>query len=150
LAVVIDELDKQILSHMCRGIFSYEDLAKTLNVTRGTIYRRIARLEKNKIIESKIMAVPNYSKLELSAIFLGVNIDFDGVEDLIKILRDVPNVKGLWRSYGDYQIIAQLICGKGCEGDAISNFHKVVARSSKRINQISIGFDWRKFDISPY
>lgn len=143
-------MDKKIINQLCNGIFSYVDLAKTLDVTRGTIYRRIAKLERDQVIEKKIMAIPNYHKLELSAIFIGLNVDYDTVEDLLKLLQDIPRVKGLWRTYGEYQIVIEVICERGCEGSAISDFHKAVARSSERVNEIAIGFDWRKIDLSPY
>jgi len=147
---ILEDLDKKIIQSLSSGIYSYEDLAKTLKVTRGTIYRRIAKLEKNKLIEKKIMAIPNYSKLDLSAVFLGIDASYGQSEEIGKLVMNLPTVKGLWRTYGAHQIIAELICEKGCEGSAITNFHKALAGLNAEISHVAIGFDWIKFDISPY
>lgn len=48
MSIVLDELDKKVLHEICSGINSYDDLAKILNVTRGTVYRRIEKLEKKQ------------------------------------------------------------------------------------------------------
>jgi DNA-binding Lrp family transcriptional regulator len=147
---MLEDLDKKILSYLSSGVYSYEDLAKTLKVTRGTVYRRIARLEKNKLIQKRVTAIPNYSNLHLNAVFLGVDANYSQTEEIAKTLAKLPAVKGLWRSYGAHQIVAELICERGCEGNAITDFHEALADSSARISHVAIGFDWIKLDLSPY
>src|SRR3990172_11783454 len=61
----IDDLDKHILQQMSRGISSYEDLSRECNVTRSTIYRRVALLEKRGLIRRTTRTVVDYEKLDI-------------------------------------------------------------------------------------
>ena len=152
LPVVLDELDKKILHELCSGIYSYDDLAKTLNVTRGTVYRRIEKLESNNVIEKKIMALPNFKVLNLSSVILGVEVAFDDTEKVIEALKQLPHIKLIWKCYGAHNIIAVLSCEKGCEGETITNLRRLLSISNLRVSavHVSIGFEWDKVDISPY
>ena len=150
MSVVLDELDKKILHEICSGISSYDDLAKTLNVTRGTVYRRIERLEKSNVIEKKIMAIPNYKILNPSAISVGMEAAYDDTEKVIEALKQQPQVKLLWKCYGTYNIIAVLICEKGKEGETITDLRHLLSNLRTSGYQISVGFEWDKIDITPY
>lgn len=150
LSIVLDELDKKVLHEICSGINSYDDLAKILNVTRGTVYRRIEKLEKNNVIEKKIMAIPNYKALELSAICIGMAVAYDDTEKVIEALCQLPHIKLLWKSYGVHNIVAVMVCDKGNEGDAITILRQLLSKFRTSEYHISIGFEWDKVDISPY
>jgi DNA-binding Lrp family transcriptional regulator len=146
----LDELDKKILHEICTGINSYDDLAQTLNVTRGTIYRRIEKLEKNNVIEKKIMAIPNYKILNLSAICIGMEVAYDDTEKVSEAICKLPNVKLLWKSYGVHNVIAILACEKGNEGETITSLRQLLSKFRTSEYHISIGFEWDMVNISPY
>jgi len=150
LSIVLDELDKKVLHEICSGINSYDDLAKILNVTRGTVYRRIEKLEKNNVIEKKIMAIPSYKALDLSAICIGMAVAYDDTEKVIEALCQLPHIKLLWKSYGVHNIVAVMVCDKGKEGDAITILRQLLSKFRTSEYHISIGFEWDKVDISPY
>lgn len=150
MTVALDELDKKILHEICSGIVSYDDLAKTLNVTRGTIYRRIDRLEKNGAIEKKIMAIPNFKILNPSAVCIGMEAAYEDTEKVIEALKQQAHVKILWKCYGAHNIIAVLICEKGNEGETITSLRQLLSNLSTSDYHISVGFEWDKVDISPY
>ena len=150
MSVVLDELDKKILHEICSGINSYDDLAKTLNVTRGTVYRRIEKLEKNNVIEKKIMAIPNFKVLNLSAIILGMEVAYDDTEKVIEALKQLPHIKLLWKCYGAHNLVAVLNCEKGSEGETITNLRQLLSKLKISAVHVSVGFEWEKVDISPY
>ncbi len=150
MSVVLDELDKKILHEICSGICSYDDLAKTLNVTRGTVYRRIDRLEKNKVIEKKIMAIPNFKVLNPSAIILGMEVAYDDTEKVIEALKQLPHIKLLWKCYGVHNLIAIMACDKGSEGETITDLRQLLSKLEISAVHISVGFEWDKVDITPY
>jgi DNA-binding Lrp family transcriptional regulator len=146
----LDDLDKKILHEICAGIYSYDDLAKKLNVTRSTIYRRIERLQQNHAIDRKIMAIPDLNVLNLSAIFVGLSADYDDHEKVFENIRALPNTKFLWRCYGAAQVVALLVCEKGNEGETITSLHKALAKLKTGSYQITVGFKWEKMDFSPF
>jgi len=150
LSVVLDELDKKIIHEICGGIYSYDDLAKVLKVTRGTIYRRIEKLEKTHVIEKKVMAIPNYEVMNLSMICIGMETVYDDTEKVIETLKNMPSIKYLWECYGAHNVIVTLVCETGCEGDTINSIRGVLSKLRTSDYHISVGFKWKKFDISPY
>jgi len=150
LSVVLDELDKKILHEVCSGIHSYDDLAKTLNVTRGTVYRRMEKLEKNNVIEKKIMAIPNFKALNLSAIILGMELAYDDTEEVTEALMKLSHTKLFWKCYGAHNLIAILNCEKGSEGETITNLRQLLSKLRISSVTVSVGFEWEKVEISPY
>ena len=150
MSVALDELDKKILHEISTGIYSYDDLAKSLNVTRGTIYRRIEKLTENHVIEKKIMAMPNFKTLNLAAICIGMEVSFDDQEKVTEALKQLQHIKLLWKCYGAHNIVAILVCEKGNEGETITNLRQLLSKLNTGAYHISVGFEWEKVDLSPY
>jgi DNA-binding Lrp family transcriptional regulator len=145
----IDELDKKILHEICSGIYSYDDLARTLNVTRSTIYRRIEDLEKRQFITKKIMAIPNYDLLEIRAITVGINATFDEISTCIEILKKMPQTRFLIRCIGFNQIVAVLECMVGEEPKIVEALQEALKDRNLIRFDVSVGFKWEKMDPSP-
>ncbi len=70
----LDDLDRKIILHLSKGIYSYAELAEKCKAGRNTIYRRVNRLESEGIIDKKVRAIPNFTKLNLSAICVMMDI----------------------------------------------------------------------------
>ena len=150
LSIVLDELDKRLLHEICSGIASYDDLAKTLKVTRGTVYRRIEKLEKMHVIRKRIMAIPEFDNLNLSSIIVGFHADYNDMDEVVGAIKTISSLKLLWRTYGSHQLVAVLSCEKGKEGEMITELHKSLSALKTAQHDVSIGFKWEKVEISPY
>jgi DNA-binding Lrp family transcriptional regulator len=150
LPIVLDELDKRLLHEICSGIASYDDLAKTLKVTRGTVYRRIDRLEKMHAIRKRIMAIPEFDNLNLSSIIVGFHAHYNDMDKVIEAIKTMSGLRILWRTYGSHQVVAVLACEKGNEGKTITELHKTLSELNTGQYDVSIGFEWEKMEISPY
>jgi len=148
----LDELDKKIISNVCGGIYSYNDMAKRCGVGRSTIYRRIERLEEEGIITKMVMAIPDFTELGLSAISLVMDVNQQDVDRVIELLKHSPKVKFLWRSYGTYNITAVIICDRGEEGGCISNVRHHLEEMEVHIKKFesAVSYVWEKVDLSPY
>jgi DNA-binding Lrp family transcriptional regulator len=146
----LDALDKGIIQNMSRGVYSYDELAEKLQVTRSTIYRRISKLEKTHVISKRIMAVPDYTKLDLSAILIGIDIAHEDTAEAVDLLVKQDDVKLVWKTYGKHNLIIAIVCEKGCEGKAIFDLRERLAKLKITGFDYSIGFSWEKVDFSPY
>jgi DNA-binding Lrp family transcriptional regulator len=146
----LDALDKGIIQSMSRGVYSYDELAEKLHVTRSTIYRRIDRLEKTDIISKRIMGVPDYTKLGLSAILIGIDIAHEDTAAAVDLLVKQNDIKLVWKTYGKHNLIVAIVCEKGCEGQAIFDLRERLAKLKVTGFDYSIGFSWEKVDFSPY
>jgi DNA-binding Lrp family transcriptional regulator len=148
----LDELDRKIISHLSKGVYSYSELAEKCEVGRNTIYRRINRLEAENVIDKKVRALPNFTKLNLSAICIMMDIAQSEVESVMKFLKRQPQVKFLWRTFGAYNLTTVIICDKGEEGRCISNLREALEKMRVTLSKFeaSISYTWEKIDFSPY
>jgi DNA-binding Lrp family transcriptional regulator len=150
MKIALDELDKNIMHHICKGIYSYRDLGRICHVERSTIYRRINRLENMHVISKKIMAIPDFTKLDLSALCIGMDVMQEDVDKAVDLLKEQPQVKFLWKTYGTHNVITVMICNKGEEGQSIFNLRKTLGKLKIQKFDISVGFSWEKVDFTPY
>ncbi len=148
----IDELDRKIILQVCSGVPSYAELAEKCGVSRNTIYRRISRLESEGIIERIIMGLPNFTRLNLSAISIMMDVAQMDVEQVLKFLKRRQKVKFLWKTYGAYNITAVIICKKGEEGRCIFTLREILEKMRVKLNKFetAVSFTWEKIDFCPY
>lgn len=148
----LDDIDKKIILNLSRGVYSYSELAEKCGVGRNTIYRRISRLEAEKIIDMMVRAIPNFTKLNLSAICVMMDIAQSDMERVMGFLKRQPEVKFLWRTFGAYNITTVFICNKGEEGNCVSNLREALEKMQIKLNKFeaSISFTWEKIDFSPF
>ena len=149
---MLDELDKKIVHYICGGVYSYTELGKLCHVGRNTVYRRINRLEKMGVISKKIMAIPNFTKLNLSAIGVMMDVRQTDVNRTISLLQKQPQVKFLWKTYGTHNVTAVIVCKRGEEGQSIFNLREILEKMKVRTKKFdaSVSFTWEKVDLTPY
>jgi DNA-binding Lrp family transcriptional regulator len=147
-----DELDRKIILQFSKGVYSYSELAEKCGVGRNTVYKRVNRLEAENIIDKKIRALPNFTRLNLSAICVMIDVAQSEVEKVIGFLRRQSQVKFLWRTFGTYNITSVIICDKGDEGKCISNLREALEKMNIALNKFeaAISYTWEKIDFSPY
>jgi len=152
LSYQLDELDKKIILHFSRGVYSYSELAEKCGVGRNTIYRRVNRLEAEDVIDKKVRAIPNFTKLNLSAICVMMDIAQSEASKVIGFLKNQAQVKLLWRTFGAYNLTTVIICSKGEEGRCISNLREILEKMKVTVNKFeaSISFTWEKIDFAPF
>ncbi len=146
----LDPIDKTILRYLSAGTSSYEELARICKVTRNTIYRRIAALEKEGIIKNTVGCIINFEKLSLTPVIIGVNVAQADQNRLAILLATNKYVKMLWRTYGDHNITLLAMCPKGTEGNLIQNIKTILEEFNAKNLSISVGFMWEKMDLIPF
>ena len=148
----VDDLDRKIVRHICNGVYSYEELGKLCSASRNTIYRRIDKLEKLGIIDRRIMAFPNFGKLNLSAVIFGMNVSPKDIDKAISFLKRQHQVKFLWKTYGTHDIVFAIVCDKGDVGTCIYNLKSALQKLDITTAQLdsSTSVSWEKIDLSPY
>jgi len=143
----IDKLDEKILHHLSIGANSYDELAELCNVTRSTVYRRIRKLEKEKIIVRKVKFAVDVTKLDITPLAVGINIAHNDENQAIDLLRKCPNISLLWRTYGNHNIALMALCKKGEEGQLIYDMRKKLEKLNVESIDTCVGFIWEKTDL---
>jgi DNA-binding Lrp family transcriptional regulator len=148
----LDDLDKKIILQLSNGITSYANLAESCGVGRNTINRRIKRLVAEDIIDKKVRAIPNFTKMARSAISVMLEIPQSEVDKVITFLNNQKQVKFLWRTFGTYNVVAVILCTKGEEGNCISKLKTILEKM--KVNpkkfETAISYSWEKIDFSPF
>lgn len=108
----IDKLDRQILSILMKDAkMPYTDIAKKLFVSGGTVHVRMRKLEQMGVVQEANLKV-DYSQLgyDISA-FIGIYLDKSSMyEQVIKSLKDIPEVVAAHYTTGNYAIFARVVC----------------------------------------
>ena len=119
----MDELDQQLVARL-RGNArtSVASLAKQLQVARGTIQNRIARLERDGTIAGYTVRLG--SQLDTPGITALMTIAVIGnrADAVLRNLRGDPSVQTLHTTNGRWDIIAEL------RADSLEEFDKVIRR----------------------
>jgi DNA-binding Lrp family transcriptional regulator len=146
----LDDLDKKLIQYLSVGTGSYEELARLCNVTRNTVYRRIAALENKGIIKNTIGCIINLDQLNISPVCIEARIAQSEQGNALNLLASHLNVRMLWRTYGDYDLHLVAFCQKGSEGQTIQGVRTLLEELNATNISVSIGFVWEKMDLTPF
>ncbi len=147
----LDKIDKKIIQYTCEGFYSHSELSDKIGVSRTTIYRRINELKEKKILKEGSMAKPNYNKIKLSLITLGLNVPTKHQEKTLKYLEQKEKVKLLWESFGKHNIKAII---QSEDNEKVKHTRKIKQNLKKqniKIDNIEIshGDTPRKINLTP-
>jgi DNA-binding Lrp family transcriptional regulator len=148
--MALDDLDRKIIQYLSSGTNSYQELARNCDVTRNTIYRRIALLENEGIIKNTLNCVVNLEQMDITPVTIGVRIRQTNQDKAINLLTANKYVRFLWRTYGDHNFTVVVFCPKGKEGLIIQDIRAVLEGLDAEHVCISVGFVWEKMSYSPF
>jgi DNA-binding Lrp family transcriptional regulator len=148
--MALDDLDKKILQQLSAGTGSYDELARSCNVSRNTVYRRISALENRGIIRNTLQCVINLERIDMTPIAVGVTISQTEEDQAVDLLSNNKNVKFLWRTFGEHNLIVIIFCSKGKEGEIIQKIKADLEKLNAQVIGVSVGFAWEKMNYSPF
>ena len=108
----LDETDLSIISMMLEDAkTSYAEIGQRLFVSGGTVHVRLKKLTELGIITGSKLKV-NFSKLGYDIIaFIGIFLEKSQYyNDVIKDLKEIPEVVNAHYTTGNYSIFARLVC----------------------------------------
>lgn len=148
----LDETDRKIIQHVCNGTYSHSELAENLGVSRNTVYRRLKDLEEKGMLKERVMAIPDFDKIGYSSIIIGLNVGLGDMEKTVNFLKDLEQVKFLWKTYGQYEIVSVLMCDKRNVGTCINNLKEALERLEVEIDEFNAApsISWEKVELSPF
>jgi len=120
----LDDIDKEILKILQENAkTSYRVIQDKLNISIGTIHNRIAKLEKNGIIEGYTLKLNN-EKLGYKLTFL-IRIQIDGkhTAEILDQISKIPEVCSVFHTTGEQS--AALIC-RFKEAENVHQFIRVL------------------------
>ena len=121
----MDEKDLKIIEILMRNARTPKvRIAKELGVTETAVRKRIAKLEKERIILS-YKAVVNYKSAGLISSLTGVDVDAEKLWIVVNKLKEMDEVKSMWLTTGDHMIMLEVVVKSV---DKLSEVHERIAR----------------------
>ncbi len=122
----MDELDHQLIARL-RGNarMSIATLAKQLQVARGTIQNRIARLERDGTIAGYTVRLGTALDEQGITALMTIAVEGNSADAVLRSLRGDPAVRTLHTTNGRWDIIAEL------RADTLEAFDRVLGRIRK-------------------
>ncbi len=147
----LDETDEKIISTICcESDVSYSKLAEEIGVSRNTVYRRMDKLKENEIFEDKSITIPDFDKIGVSTIFVGLEIGFNESNEIVEYLEKQEEIKLLLETYGEYDIIAILFVKNLDIKKTIKTLKEKIGNQDFEVTEFDtcIGTTWDKIDMS--
>ncbi|UJP63478.1 Lrp/AsnC ligand binding domain-containing protein [Mongoliitalea daihaiensis] len=108
----IDNVDLKIISLLNQDAKTpYTEIAKKVFVSSGTVHVRMRKLEDMGVVKSATLNI-DFAKLgyDISA-FLGIYLEKSSLYDnVIEMLKQIPEVINAYYTTGNYSIFAKIIC----------------------------------------
>jgi DNA-binding Lrp family transcriptional regulator len=122
----MDELDQQLIAHLrSNARLTVAALAKRLQVARGTIQNRIARLERNGTIAGYTVRLGTQLDERGITALMTIAVEGNSADEVLRSLRGDPAVRTLHTTNGRWDIIAEL------RADTLEAFDRVLGRIRK-------------------
>ena len=104
----LDESTRLVISELQKnGRIKYTALAKKLNVTPAAAKERVERLIDKKII--KVSALVNTQNLLPITTAIGIEADSEGVNILVRKLRNCPLVFHMTKTSGNHNLVISIV-----------------------------------------
>jgi len=107
---VMDDLDLKIIAHLqTDGRKPLTEIARSLNVSEGTIRNRVSQLIENQTIQVVGMADPHQLGYDAPAI-ITLSVHPNKLDDIVRQIADLPEVSYLIYVSGEYDLIVEVMC----------------------------------------
>jgi len=109
---VLDKIDRKLLSLLQKDCtLSLQALADAVNLTTTPCWKRLKKLEDDKVLLGKV-ALLDAEKLGLGlTAFVLIKTQHHSSEwysQLVKVVTELPEVLGVWRMAGEYDYLMQV------------------------------------------
>ena len=102
----IDDLDLKIIKELQKdGRASFRDIADKIKVSEGTVYNRVNKLMKEKVIKNIIPDI-DYTKLGYDmTVLIGVTTEGGKLPHIEQRITEMPNVNAVYDVTGEYDAV---------------------------------------------
>ena len=128
----LDLLDLKIIEELKNNSrISYSDISQKIDKTEATVRRRVKKLLEEGIITRFTIDYSVDSKQNISATIKAVP-DFKDIKRILKELRDIEEIKDIWRLSGDCGLLMKV------DISSIDKFNPLIEEKISQIQGIKI------------
>jgi len=107
---MVDDIDRAIISHLqYDGRAPYTKIAEELEITEGSVRRRVKRLVDNGVMQ--IVAIVEPQELGWNeAGMIGITVRADRIQEVADAIAQLPEVSYLFQAAGEFDLFAEVYC----------------------------------------
>lgn len=106
----MDQIDLDIISYLqSDGRMPFTDIAKSLDISEGTVRNRVARLMREHVLQIVGMVDPNRLGYDASAV-ISISVQPPLLSQVAKTLSKFSEVSYLIMVSGDYDLLLEVLC----------------------------------------
>jgi Lrp/AsnC family transcriptional regulator for asnA, asnC and gidA len=107
---MLDEIDRAIISHLqYDGRLPFTEIADALEVTEGTVRRRVNRLVDEGLMQVVAVVEPQHLGFN-EAGMIGISVQPDRIDDVALEISQLPEVTYLFQAAGEFDLFAEVYC----------------------------------------
>ena len=127
----LDDIDRKLIGLLRENArTSAASLAKSLQVARGTVQNRLAKLERDGTIAGYTIRVrPTIDEQRITAL-MTISVEGNRIEPVMRALRANPSIVTLYTTNGRWDLVAEI------RADSLQSFDQVLS-GIRRIEGIS-------------
>ncbi|MBY8992662.1 MAG: Lrp/AsnC family transcriptional regulator [Candidatus Lokiarchaeota archaeon] len=128
----LDLLDHKIIEELKNNSrISFSDISQKIDKTEATVRRRVKKLREDGIITRFTIDFNIDSKQSISATIKAIP-DFKDIKRILKQLRDIEEIKHIWRLSGDCGLLMKV------DISTIDKFNPLIEEKISQIQGIKI------------
>ncbi|MBC8506550.1 MAG: Lrp/AsnC family transcriptional regulator [Anaerolineales bacterium] len=107
---MLDDIDRAIIAHLqYDGRAPYTKIAKELDITEGSVRRRVKRLVDEGVMQ--IVAIVEPQELGWhEAGMIGINVQAHRIQEVADAIAQLPEVSYLFQAAGEFDLFAEVYC----------------------------------------
>jgi len=107
---MLDKIDRAIISCLqYDGRSSFTKIAEELNITEGSVRRRIKRLTDSGTLQVVGIVEPKEMGWN-EAGMIGINVQANRIEEVAESVAQLPEVSYLFQAAGEFDLFAEVYC----------------------------------------
>ncbi len=107
---MLDDIDRAIISHLqYDGRAPYTRIADELDITEGSVRRRVKRLIDEGVMQIVAIAEPHRLGFK-EAGMIGITVQAHRMEEVANAISQLPEVSYLFQAAGEFDLFAEVFC----------------------------------------
>ncbi|WP_330083540.1 Lrp/AsnC family transcriptional regulator [Methylocystis iwaonis] len=116
----MDDLDRRLIAELrADGRASLSELAKRLDVSRGTVQNRLDRLIESEVILGFTVRLKSVAEDDRIRAIMMIEVAGKSTRRVVQALRGLPEIHALYSTNGAYDLIAEIEVANLAEFDRV-------------------------------
>jgi Lrp/AsnC family transcriptional regulator for asnA, asnC and gidA len=107
---MLDDIDREIISFLqYDGRMPFTKIAQELDITEGTVRRRVQQLSEKGILQIVAIVEPHNMGWDEAAL-IGISVKANKITSVANEIAKLPEISYLFQAAGEFDLVAEVFC----------------------------------------